>query len=243
MPGVELVPIDVTDADSVAAAARTVRDAVGAGGGLRAVVNNAGVIVQGPLELVSPTELRRQFEVNTLGPAYVIQAFVPLLRAGAGRIVNVSAPTARVRVPFMASLGASKAALESLSDAVRLELARWDIPISIVEPGGTDTAIFATAQAAADIALKDADPAVLALYADQIAVVAAAATRQRLGPTGPVAAAVLAAVAARRPRRRYRAGRDVALFALLARLPVGVRDRLVTAAFGLGRARRVTGTV
>src|ERR1700754_1536803 len=79
--GVRVVRLDVTDAESVAKAAAEI---AGETGGLHAVVNNAGVIVQGPLELVPPAELRRQFEVNVYGPALVVQTFLPLLREGHG---------------------------------------------------------------------------------------------------------------------------------------------------------------
>jgi NAD(P)-dependent dehydrogenase (short-subunit alcohol dehydrogenase family) len=229
---VELVPIDVTNPASVGDAAALVADAAGPQG-LRAVVNNAGIIVQGPLELIPATELRRQFEVNTLGPVHVVQAFLPLLRAGNGRIVNISAPTAHVPVPFLGPIGASKSALESLSDALRLELAAWRIPVTVVEPGGTDTAIFTTAEAAARAALATVEPARVALYERQLAAVARAGARQKLGPVGPVGAAVVTAVTARRPRRRYRAGRGVLAFAMIARLPAGLRERLVCAAVGL----------
>ena len=158
LPGVRQVPADVTDPGSVAAAARQVAAQAG-DRGLHAVINNAGIIVQGPLELVPPADLLHQFQVNTLGPAYVVQAFLPLLRAGHGRVINISAPTARLPVPFMAPISASKAALASLADALRLELAAWGIPVSVVEPGGTDTQIFAKAQAAADAGLAAAGPA------------------------------------------------------------------------------------
>src|SRR5882757_7051480 len=114
-PGVRVLPLDVADPESVAAAAKRVAGEVD---GLWAVVNNAGVIVQGPVELVPADEWRRQLEVNTLGPAAVIREFLPLLRAGAamggsiggstggsvgrtaGRIVNVSAATGRVAMPL-----------------------------------------------------------------------------------------------------------------------------------------------
>ncbi len=178
-PRVRAITIDVTDPGSVAAAAKVVAEAVGPQG-LQAVINNAGVIVQGPLELVPPDALRRQFEIDTFGPAHVIQAFLPLLRAGHGRIINISAPTARVPVPFMAPIGASKAALASLSDSLRLELARWNIPVVVIEPGGTDTAIFRKAEAAAEGALASADPAKVALYSSQLAAVATAAAKQKL---------------------------------------------------------------
>jgi NAD(P)-dependent dehydrogenase (short-subunit alcohol dehydrogenase family) len=233
LAGVQTVPIDVTDPSSVLAAARIVEEAAGAQG-LRAVINNAGVIVQGPLELVPPRELRRQFDINTLGPAHVVQAFLPLLRAGHGRIVNISAPTARVPVPFMAPIGASKAALASFSDSLRPELAAWGIPVVVIEPGGTDTAIFAKAEAATQNALAATDPTRVALYSDQLAAVAKAAAKQKLGPADPVAKAVVSAVGARKPKRRYSAGTGVAVFGVLAHVPAGLRERLIKSVFGLG---------
>jgi len=230
---VQPVAIDVTDPASAENAAKVVEEAV-SGHGLRAVINNAGVIVQGPLELVPAEGLRRQFEVNTLGPAHVIQAFLPLLREGKGRIVNISAPTARVPVPFMAPIGASKAALASFSDSLRVELGAWDIPVAVIEPGGTDTAIFAKADAATQVALGAADPARVALYSDQLAAVAKAAARQKLGPADAVAKTIVDAVTARKPKRRYMTGSGVAVFGVLAHLPTSLRERLIKTVFGLG---------
>jgi NAD(P)-dependent dehydrogenase (short-subunit alcohol dehydrogenase family) len=232
IPGVQPVAIDVTDPSGVQDAAKVVDDATG-GGGLRAVINNAGVIVQGPLELVPAGELRRQFEVNTLGPAYVIQAFLPLLRTGKGRIINISAPTARVPVPFMAPIGGSKAALASFSDSLRLELGAWGIPVMVIEPGGTDTAIFRKAETAAQAALGAADPAKAALYSDQLAAVAKAAAKQKLGPADAVARTIVAAVEAGKPKRRYAAGSGTAIFAVLAHVPASLRERLIKTVFGL----------
>lgn len=232
-PAVQPVAIDVTDPASVENAAKVVEEAA-SGHGLRAVINNAGVIIQGPLELVPPEELRRQFEVNTLGPAHVIQAFLPLLREGKGRIINITAPTARVPIPFMAPIGASKAALASFSDSLRVELGAWDIPVIVIEPGGTDTAIFQKADAANQAALGAADPARVALYSDQLAAVAKAAAKQKLGPADAVAKAIVGAVDARKPRRRYMAGSGVAIFGVLAHLPTSLREQLIKTVFGLG---------
>lgn len=233
IPGVQPVAIDVTDPSSAGNAAEAVAETTG-GSGLKAVINNAGVIVQGPLELVPPEELRRQFEVNTFGPAYVIQAFLPQLRTGKGRIINISAPTARVPVPFMAPIGGSKAALASFSDSLRVELGAWGIPVVVIEPGGTDTAIFAKADATAQAALAAANQARVALYSDQLAAVATAAARQKLGPADAVAKTIVAAVEARKPRRHYMAGSGAAVFGVLAHLPAGVRERLIKTVFGLG---------
>lgn len=231
LPGVQVITMDVTDPEGVEAAAARVGRAVG-GDGLRAVVNNAGIIVQGPLELVPPAELRRQFEVNTYGPAHVTRAFLPLLRAGHGRIINVTAPSARVPVPFMGPISASKAALDALTAALRVELAAWKLPVVLVEPGTTQTAIFDRSDAAAKVALSAAAPDRLALYQPQLAALTQASARLKRGPVDPVARAIATAVTARAPRRRYVVG-DARAVSVLVRLPAGLRERLLTTLLGL----------
>ncbi len=169
--GIRTLRLDVTDADDIREAAALISAEAGS---LHALVNNAGVIVQGPLELVPVAELRRQFEVNVFGPAQVTSAFLPLLRAGRGCIVNISAPTARAAVPFMGPISASKSALESLTDALRGELAAWKIPISVIQPSAVDTPIFATAERAAAESLAAVPEEQVALYAPALASVAEA---------------------------------------------------------------------
>ena len=112
---------DVTHSPSVTAAADYI--AKRSPDGLAAVINNAGVIVEGALELVPPEDWRRVLEINVLGSALVRQKFLPLLRRGHGRVINISATSARVAPPLYGPIAASKAALESLSNAARIELA------------------------------------------------------------------------------------------------------------------------
>jgi len=231
LAGAVPVTLDVTDADSVSAAAKQIADQQG-GRGLHAVINNAGVIVQGPLELVPESELRRQFEVNVYGPVRVMQAFLPQLRLGQGRIINVTAPTARIAVPFAAPISASKAALASLTDAARLELAQWGLRVVEVVPGGTATEIFAKAEQSAADALAAADPARVALYQSALAAVATASAKQRLDPVDTVVRAVVAATLSPRPKTHYVTG-NARAFAVVARLPLGVRDRLLARTLGL----------
>ena len=233
MPEVQAIPLDVTSAESVRAAAAEVTARQGSHG-LRAVVNNAGVIVQGSLELVPADELQRQFAVNVFGPAEVTQAFLPLLRAAKGRLINISAPTARLTVPYAGPISASKAALESLSDATRVELAPWGIRVVIVVPGGVDTGIFAKAETTAKAALAATDPDRVALYSRQ--PVAAAQSRMSTSRPQTVADAVVRAVEAPKPKTRYAATSDARLFALLSRLPARTRDRLLTRTLGLHKA-------
>jgi NAD(P)-dependent dehydrogenase (short-subunit alcohol dehydrogenase family) len=244
-PEVRVVPLDVADPESVAAAAKRIAGEVD---GLSAVINNAGVIVQGPLELVPADEWRRQLEVNTLGPASVIREFLPLLRAGTatgsssrtpGRIVNVSAATGRVAMPLLGALSASKAGLEALSNALRLELAPWKIPVVVIEPGTTQTEIFARAGIAADAALQRADRARVDLYRPHLAAYEKAMTRFTPGPVDKVAEVIVRAVQARRPKRRYAVAEARTFGAVLPNLPAPLRDRLLATATGLNGIKAV----
>lgn len=234
--GLCALQLDVTDPSSVRAAATAVRQEVGERG-LRAVVNNAGVIVFGPLELVPPPELERQLRVNVVGAATVMQEFLPLLRAGQGRVINISAPTARVAMPFAAPISASKAALESLSDAARVELAPWGVPVIVIVPGAIATAIFDKAATAYRAALAASDPTRVALYAAQMAAVAAAQARVKPSNPQSVADVVVRAIEAPRPRTRYVANPDARLAEVLAHLPPRPRDRVLARALGLDRVR------
>jgi NAD(P)-dependent dehydrogenase (short-subunit alcohol dehydrogenase family) len=232
LPGVRQVPLDVTDPDSVAAAAASVASMVG-DQGLRALINNAGIIIQGPIELIRPQDLERQFAVNTLGPAYAIQAFASLLRVGRGRVINISAPTARVHVPFLSALVGSKAALEAMSDAIRLELDVWGVPVVVIEPGATGTRIFAKADEVAQAGLAAIDPGQVELYQARLDAVAKASAAQRTRPPESVAATILAAVQARTPKRRYTTGQDARMAGLLTALPAGLRERILRGFLGL----------
>ncbi|MFI2364620.1 SDR family NAD(P)-dependent oxidoreductase [Promicromonospora sp. NPDC019610] len=232
LAGVEPVVVDVTDEDSVRRAAHDVAGRLG-GTRLDAVVNNAGIIVEGPLELVPESELERELRVNVLGPAAVIRAFLPLLRAARGRVVNVTAPTARRAVPYNGPISASKAALESLSVALRGELATWGVRVVIVEPAATDTPIFDLAAHAADASYRTADPGVLELYAPRIESVRRTAAGMTLADPGAVAKVLVRAITTPRPRTMYTAGRGAGLLPMLAHLPDRVSDALVNRAIGL----------
>jgi NAD(P)-dependent dehydrogenase (short-subunit alcohol dehydrogenase family) len=135
------VLLDVTDIGSIEAAAKTVSAEVGERG-LAGLVNNAGIVTGGPLEFVPLDELRRQLEVNTVGPVAVIQHFLPLVRRGRGRVVFVSSIGGRFSQPIVGPYCASKFALEALADALRMEVAPSGIHVSLVEPGAVKTMIF-----------------------------------------------------------------------------------------------------
>ncbi|MDH5315648.1 MAG: SDR family oxidoreductase, partial [Gemmatimonadota bacterium] len=135
------VLLDVTDGPGIAAAVREVASAVGPGG-VQGLVNNAGIAVGGPLEFISLEQFRWQFEVNVFGLLQVTQLFLPLIRTGHGRIVNIGSIAGRVASPMVGPYCASKHAVEALTDALRLELAPWNLHVSVVEPGVVATPIW-----------------------------------------------------------------------------------------------------
>jgi NAD(P)-dependent dehydrogenase (short-subunit alcohol dehydrogenase family) len=221
--------MDVTAPDSIARAASEVERAVDPAG-LRGLVNNAGIVVAGPLELLPLEALRRQLEVNVVGQVAVTQAFLPLLRRGRGRIVNMGSISGRMATPFMGAYSASKFALEALTDALRVELAPWGIQVIIVEPGAIRTPLWQRGGAAAEELERRMPAERRALYEAAAAAVRKAAARaeRRAMPPEAVARAVAQALTARKPRTRYLVGRDARTQARLARwLPDRLRDRLI----------------
>ena len=139
--------MDITDADAVHQAAQKVGSMMG-DRNLVGLVNNAGVVVSGPLLYLRPSEYRRQLEVNMISPLVVIQAFAPLLgtdkkRQGpAGRIVIISSTGAKVAIPLIGAYSSSKAGLEGMSDALRQELMLFGIDVVIIEPGTVNTSMY-----------------------------------------------------------------------------------------------------
>ncbi|MEM9838164.1 MAG: SDR family oxidoreductase [Pseudomonadota bacterium] len=127
------VTLDVTNNASVEAAIAKISP-------VDHLVNNAGVSVMGPVEAISTDEWRRQFEVNVFGVATMIRAVLPQMRQrGTGRIVQIGSVTGRVVPPFMGCYGASKHALEGMTDALRREVAKDGIHVSLVRSGFVNT--------------------------------------------------------------------------------------------------------
>jgi len=205
------VILDVTDASAVSDAASQVEQALGEHP-LIGLVNNAGIGIGGPIEFLAPSELRRQMEVNLVGPLAVIQAFMPMLRRSRGRIVNISSIGGKVAAPFLFPYNGSKFALEALSDSLRAELKPFGINVSIVEPGNIKTPMLEKALTAVDESLRTLPPDGVRYYGQQLDVV----RKMVGGPAAPVekvAKVVEHALTGRRPRTRYLVGTDAKLMA------------------------------
>jgi NAD(P)-dependent dehydrogenase (short-subunit alcohol dehydrogenase family) len=227
--GLTPLKLDVTDPDSIEAAASELRGP--SGGRLAGLVNNAGIAVSGPLEFVPIDELRHQLEVNFVGQVAVTQAFLPLVRAARGRIVNVSSIGGRVALPLLGPYAASKFALEGVSDSLRRELRPLGVHVALVEPGGIKTPIWDKGNARAQEMMGGMPPEAEQLYGDLFRSVRQQARRiaAETGlPPRVVAEAIGHALTARRPKTRYVMGRDARARAIAARfLPDRVFDGLV----------------
>ena len=227
--------IDVTEAESIDHAARSVAGAVG-GAGLAGLVNNAGIVVSGPLEILPIEELRKQLEVNVIGQIAVTQAFLPLLRAAGGRIVNMGSVNGSLAPPYLGPYAASKFALEALSDALRSELRTWGIAVSLIEPGAVETPIWEKAHAATDRLAEGVSPEALELYEADLTAMRAATRRLADGamPVDKVVRAVLHALSARRPKTRYYINLQTRLlFRPFKLIPDRLRDWFIRRGIGL----------
>ena len=229
--------MDVTQQDQIARAGHIVSEHVGQRG-LDALVNNAGVGLAWPLEVVPLDKFRAQFAVNVDGQLGVTQAFLPLIRRATGRVIMIGSIADRLTPPFVGPLAASKHALLALSEALRLELAPWNIRVVLIEPGNIRTEAGAKFQKDAAAALQQFEPSARALYADAFrSMTSRFAARHRRGSDPDVVAeVVLTALEARRPRARYLVGKDAHLFAVAATLPPFMLDSLRRRIFGLPRA-------
>jgi NAD(P)-dependent dehydrogenase (short-subunit alcohol dehydrogenase family) len=239
-PG-KVIPLqlEVTDSLQIAQAVTRVEQESAQGrasvsGGLDALVNNAGIGVGGPLELVSQEDLRRQFDVNVLAQVAVTQALLPALRRAHGRIVFVSSIGGRVAMAFTAPYAASKHAIEAFGDALRVELRTSNIQVALVEPGSVATPIWDKARTEAEAV--SVPPELQAEYGKVPAAmskVLADTARRGVAPE-LVAETIERALTARRMRSRYVVGRDAKAMLIARRLlPDHVFDMVARRALGV----------
>jgi NAD(P)-dependent dehydrogenase (short-subunit alcohol dehydrogenase family) len=235
----QLTPVlmDVTNTTQIADAAQLITAHV-AERGLNALVNNAGVGLAWPLELVPLDRFRRQFDVNVDGQLAVTQALLPLLRLARGRIIMIGSIADRLTPPFIGPLAATKHALLALTEALRLELSPWNIRVVLIEPGNIRTEAGGKFERDAAQALQQFSPVGRALYGDAFrAMTSRFGARHEHGSDPQVVAdLVVRAIESRSPRARYLVGKDAQRFALLAKLPASVLDPLRIRLFGISSA-------
>lgn len=230
--GIRALAMDVTDDSSMSAGVDRILAETGR---IDVLVNNAGYGSYGAIEDVPIDEARRQFEVNVFGLARLTQLVTPHMRAqGSGTIINISSMGGRLTTPLGGWYHATKYAVESLSDALRMELRPFGIDVVVVEPGGIRTE---WSSIAADHLEATAEGSA---YADQIKTVVGAmrseSNQRRYSPPEVIARTVGKIVTARHPRTRYAVGfMAKPLIAARRVLPDRAFDHIIGAAFGFRR--------
>jgi NAD(P)-dependent dehydrogenase (short-subunit alcohol dehydrogenase family) len=224
----ELVPLelDVARQDSVTEA--IARLGAATGGRLHGLVNNAGVYMPGPLELMSQAEIQQSIAVNVTGLLLVTRACLPMLRAVRGRVINISSISGLVALPGISVYTGSKHAVEAITSSLRVELLPFGVKVIAIEPGSIKTPIWAKGAARdAELANDPANSEIRELYRPLLTLLQKLNAKPGGLPPEAVAKAVSDALEAPRPKNRYLVGRDAKALALLERLPEALRDRAI----------------
>jgi NAD(P)-dependent dehydrogenase (short-subunit alcohol dehydrogenase family) len=215
-PGITHIRADVTDELSVRDAMKTVGES-----GIDILVLCAGFGISGPVELTSSAAARRIFDVNFFGTLNCIKAAVPYMREKGGSIVCVSSVAAPMAIPYQAFYSCTKAAVNDLALALRIELRRFGIRVCAVMPGDAATGFTAMREKAAD-----SDK----LYGgDDVKAVAVMERDEKTGMTPEaVAKYIVRAALSKRPRPFYVAGFKYRCLMFAARLlPAGLINRVI----------------
>lgn len=189
-------------------------------GRLDCLVNNAGFAQFGTVEDVPTRLVEAQYDVNVFGPLRLIRAALPALRETEGTVVNVSSLSGLLSSPGMGVYSSSKAALESVSDALRVEVAPFDVDVAIVEPGPVDTQFDDRARTSlSGIERSEA-------YADLYEALSDWDTVGEMAAVSPeqVASVILEAGVSTDPKSRYTVGTGSQFYSLVSALPDSLRD-------------------
>ena len=238
--GVTPILLDVTDQASITAAATRAEEVAGADG-LRVVINNAGIVVPGPVEFVTAADWRRQFDVNFFGMIELTRATLPLLRRAAAaqgafvpRLLFISSIGGRVSQPILAPYTTSKFATTALGDALRIELRRQGVGVTVVEPGAVTTEIWGKAEDSST-QFHAAHPARV-LYGPEIEGIVKASKKisAKAITSEQAAAAIVDSILAAKPQARLLVGPDAKVLAALRRwLPLSWFDAILRREFGI----------
>jgi NAD(P)-dependent dehydrogenase (short-subunit alcohol dehydrogenase family) len=237
------VILDITDPEQIANAFEFVKKALGPDRGLKALINNAGIGVVGPVEFLPLSVLRQHFEVNVIGHIAVTQIFLSLIRIGKGRIVTMGSGSGRFALPLLGAYAASKFAMEALTDSLRRELHPWGIPVSIIEPGTVETPIWEKGMAMTEKMLAEFPAAAEKFYAGIFSsgIKIMESGRRRAISSEAVARVVRKALEAETPRTRYVVGADARMAVVGSFLPDRFTDWVISKIFKNKLSTRILG--
>lgn len=229
------VIIDITDDDSITNAAEIVAESVG-GTGLAGLVNNAGISGGGPIEFIPIDQVWKVLQVNLIGHIVVIQNFLPQLRKARGRIINIGSIGGIQPLAFNGPYSASKAALKTITESLRMELRSSGIQVSMVIPGNVLTPIWGKGGEGGAGRADRLPPGFFEYYGPTLAKLMPFLERMNKSGMAPerVAQVIYQALTSKRPGSCYLVGSDARIQALMARfLPDRIRDWIMLRYMGI----------
>ena len=228
--GMETAALDVTDQMSIDAC---VADIITREGRIDVLVNNAGFVLVGPVIDLSLDDLRLQFETNVIGHIALIKACAPhMIKRRSGLIVNIASISGVCATPFAGAYCGSKAAVNLLSDSLRMELAPFGISVITVQPGSIRSSL-------GDNAAKNVDKYTNSVYAPVVDFIRGRAYASQKDSTSAEVFSKTLVDKLFRPKipRLIRIGHQSTLLPLLTNLPVGRFDKIMSKEFGLDKLK------
>ncbi len=214
--------LDVTSPAEVEAAVARIHE----DGGLSGLVNNAGLYMGGPLELMTDEEIESTYAVNVTGLLRITRACLPLLRDSGGRIVNISSISGLVALPGVSVYAGSKHAVEAITDSLRVELGVLGLRVIAVEPGSIETEIWRKG-AERDEERGHNDQQLRRIYEPVLTLLEKLNRNPRGIPAERVAQVVKLALTSDDPKNRYTVGADARSLSILRWLPDPIRDGMI----------------
>jgi NAD(P)-dependent dehydrogenase (short-subunit alcohol dehydrogenase family) len=231
--GLDTLLLDVNNDTGIAAVMARIKSDVGH---LDMLINNAGFSQVGAVIDLTREDLRKQYETNVIAPVVMTRAALPLLRAAAAErgkalVVNVGSIVGLFTTPFAGAYSSSKAAVHSLSDGLRMELAPFGIRVVMIQPGGVRSAFGNHAEEA----IRLPQDSVYRPVEENIRA-RAQAGQQGATPVEEFVVPVVDKLLRDSPPAIIRGGKNSVRLPLLKKLlPLATFDRMVSKVFGLDR--------
>ncbi len=191
---------------------------------LRALVNNAGIGVNAPVETLPLSEWRRLFDINLFGHVAMMQALLPALIKSRGTVVNISSVGGKIAMATYGPYAGSKFAPEAVSDALRREVEPLRVKVIVIKPGAVTTEMLGRVAVIGERIISGMTTEQRGRYAQLMHSIIAQAQAAKGVPAEEVGRVIADAITSKRPRTRYTVGRDAAIIVRLARL---LSDRML----------------
>lgn len=200
------------------------------------LINNAGVAISCPIEFINIEKLQTQFEINVIGQIRLIQRFLPVLRETKGKIINISSILGTLSLPYTSPYCASKSALDSLTDGLRLELKKWKIDVVLIKPGIVKTPIWQKSSNQAKKDFEQLSSEASCLYGEEFNTLTSLTAKfGRYGcSTNDIAKIILKAILAKKSKPIYFVGDDSNTLNFVRKFPQQILDKIILFSIRIG---------